>query len=95
MVVIRATIDQHLQPVVVGARPGDPDLVPTKTLLLQNLLEAVGLKNTVNSLNAIKIAIAIGGEANRDILKEFTGSIESVVEVKNLEALKKIIRGES
>jgi len=42
--------------------------------------------------NAIKIAIAIGDDVNTDVLKEFTGSIESVVEVHNIEALKKIIR---
>lgn len=42
--------------------------------------------------NAIKISIAIGEDFNMDVLKEFTGSIESVVVVKNIEALKKIIR---
>lgn len=42
--------------------------------------------------NAIKVAIAIGEDANKDVLKEFTGNIESVVEVHNIEALKKIIR---
>ncbi|HPQ35201.1 MAG TPA: VWA domain-containing protein [Tenuifilaceae bacterium] len=41
---------------------------------------------------AIKIAIAIGNDANKDVLKEFTGNIEAVVEVHNIEALKKIIR---
>jgi uncharacterized protein YegL len=41
---------------------------------------------------AIKIAIAIGSEANMDVLKEFSGSIESVIAVHNIEALKKIIR---
>ena len=41
---------------------------------------------------AIKIAIAIGTDANKDVLKEFTGNIEAVVEVNNIEALKKIIR---
>lgn len=41
---------------------------------------------------AIKIAIAIGNDANKDVLKEFTGSIEAVIEVNNIEALKKIIR---
>ena len=40
----------------------------------------------------IKIAIAIGNDANKEVLKEFTGSVESVVEVHNVEALKKIIR---
>jgi hypothetical protein len=41
---------------------------------------------------AIKIAIAIGSDANKDVLKEFTGNIEAVIEVSNIEALKKIIR---
>jgi len=41
---------------------------------------------------SIKIAIAIGNDANKEILKDFTGNIESVLEVHNVEALKKIIR---
>ncbi|MBW6533916.1 MAG: VWA domain-containing protein [Mariniphaga sp.] len=41
---------------------------------------------------AIKIAIAIGSDANRDVLKEFTNSSEAVIEVHNVEALKKLIR---
>jgi uncharacterized protein YegL len=41
---------------------------------------------------SIKVAIAIGNDANKDVLKEFTGSIESVIETHNIEALKKIIR---
>ena len=40
----------------------------------------------------IKIAIAIGEDANVDVLSEFTGSSESVYTVHNTEALKKIIR---
>lgn len=40
----------------------------------------------------IKIAIAIGDDANKDILKEFTGNIESVIEVHNVDALKTLIR---
>jgi uncharacterized protein YegL len=43
-------------------------------------------------LSAIKIAIAIGNDANKEVLKDFTGSIEAVIEVHNVEALKKIIR---
>ncbi|MDD4747245.1 MAG: VWA domain-containing protein [Salinivirgaceae bacterium] len=43
-------------------------------------------------LSAIKIAIAIGNDSKKEVLKEFTGSVESVVEVHNVEALKKIIR---
>jgi len=41
---------------------------------------------------AIKIAIAIGDDADKDILKQFTGSSESVITVHNIEALKQIIR---
>lgn len=40
----------------------------------------------------IKIAIAIGEDANVTVLSEFTGSLESVYTVHNVEALKKIIR---
>lgn len=41
---------------------------------------------------SIKAAIAIGDDANKDILKEFTGNRESVLSVHNPEALKKLIR---
>ncbi len=41
---------------------------------------------------AIKIAIAIGNDTNKEILKDFTGNMEAVVEVHNIEALKKLIR---
>ena len=41
---------------------------------------------------AIKIAIAIGNDANKDVLKDFTGNIESVIETHNIESLKKMIR---
>jgi uncharacterized protein YegL len=41
---------------------------------------------------AIKIAIAIGSDANKELIKEFTGNMEAVVEVRNIEALKKLIR---
>lgn len=41
---------------------------------------------------AIKIAIAIGDDADKDVLKDFTGSSESVITVHNIEALKQIIR---
>lgn len=42
--------------------------------------------------NAIKVAVAIGDDANIDVLKEFTGNIEAVITVHNPEALKKWIR---
>lgn len=42
--------------------------------------------------SAIKIAIAIGDDADKDVLKDFTGSSEAVITVHNIEALKQIIR---
>ncbi len=41
---------------------------------------------------AIKVAIAIGDDADKDVLKEFTGTSEAVFTVHNIEALKQIIR---
>jgi len=41
---------------------------------------------------AIKVAVAIGNDANKDILKEFAGNTEAVLEVHSPEALKKMIR---
>jgi len=41
---------------------------------------------------AIKIAIAIGDDANQEILKEFTGNIECVLVATNPDILKKMIR---
>lgn len=42
--------------------------------------------------SAIKVAIAIGNDADKEVLKEFTGNIEAVIETHNIEALKTIIR---
>lgn len=42
--------------------------------------------------NAIKVAIAIGDDADKDVLKQFTGSSEAVITVHNIDALKKMIR---
>jgi uncharacterized protein YegL len=41
---------------------------------------------------AIKVAVAIGDDANTDVLKEFTGNIEAVITVHTPEALRKMIR---
>ena len=41
---------------------------------------------------AIKIAIAIGDDADLDVLREFTGNFEAVYTVHNIDALKQIIR---
>ena len=40
----------------------------------------------------IKVAVAIGDDANTDILKEFTGNEECVVKVRTPESLRKMIR---
>lgn len=45
--------------------------------------------------SAIKVAIAIGDDANMEVLTRFTGNNESVVKVHNIEALKQIIRAVS
>lgn len=41
---------------------------------------------------AIKFAVAIGDDANKDVLAKFTGNIEAVIILHNPEALKKWIR---
>ena len=41
---------------------------------------------------AVKVAVAIGDEANKDMLKEFTGHMEAVLEVHNSTMLKKMIK---
>ena len=41
---------------------------------------------------AVKIAIAIGDDANKDVLKEFTGNKETVLEVHNSAMLMKMIK---
>lgn len=42
--------------------------------------------------SGIKIAIAIGEEADKCTLAKFTGNVESVITVNNIDALKQIIR---
>jgi uncharacterized protein YegL len=42
--------------------------------------------------HSIKIAIAIGNDADKSVLSEFTGNSEAVLEVHNKTALKKIIK---
>jgi uncharacterized protein YegL len=41
---------------------------------------------------AVKVALAIGDDANKDVLKEFTGTIETVMEVHNKAMLIKMIK---
>jgi uncharacterized protein YegL len=43
---------------------------------------------------AIKVAVAIGADSDKDVLKEFTGDDEAVITVSTPEALKKYIRFE-
>jgi uncharacterized protein YegL len=42
--------------------------------------------------SAIKIAIAVGNDANHSVLEQFTGTPEAVLEVHNKDALKKMIK---
>ena len=41
---------------------------------------------------AVKVAIAIGEDANKSVLKAFTGSMEAVLETHNAASLKKMIK---
>ena len=41
---------------------------------------------------ALKIAVAIGAEADKQVLAEFTGDSETVVEVNNGKALRRLIK---
>jgi uncharacterized protein YegL len=41
---------------------------------------------------AVKVAVAIGDDANKDVLKEFTGSMEAVLETHSAAMLKKMIK---
>jgi uncharacterized protein YegL len=40
----------------------------------------------------VKVAIAIGDDANKNVLKEFTGTSEAVLDVHNAAMLKKMIK---
>ena len=40
----------------------------------------------------VKVAVAIGDDANKDVLKEFAGSMEAVLETHNAATLKKMIK---
>ena len=41
---------------------------------------------------AVKVAVAIGDDANKDVLKEFTGTMEAVLETHSAAMLKKMIK---
>jgi uncharacterized protein YegL len=70
-------------PVIFLMSDGDPvdDWQSGLNILKQNNWFKVG----------IKAAIAIGDDANKEVLKAFTGSMESVLEAHNPAALKKVI----
>lgn len=42
--------------------------------------------------NGCKIAIAIGDDADKDVLTEFTGNVEAVLEARNVDQLKMLIK---
>lgn len=50
------------------------------------------LKNNNWFKAAIKVAVAIGDDADKDVLTKFTGTSEAVFTVHNIDALKQIIR---
>ncbi|MCQ2279919.1 MAG: VWA domain-containing protein [Bacteroidales bacterium] len=50
------------------------------------------LKNNNWFKAAIKVAVAIGEDADKDVLTKFTGTSEAVFTVHNIDALKQIIR---
>lgn len=50
------------------------------------------LKNNNWFKNAIKIAVAIGDDADKNVLAQFTGTIESVITVHDKQTLKTLIR---
>jgi len=71
-------------PVIILLSDGEPT---------DNYKKELDLLKTNNWFKAaIKIAIAIGEDANQEILKEFTGNAECVVLVDNPAMLKKMIR---
>jgi uncharacterized protein YegL len=56
----------------------------------QNGLAALKQNNWFKA--AVKVAVAIGEEANKDVLKEFVGSMEAVLTVHSAAMLKKMIK---
>jgi len=71
-------------PVIILLSDGDP------TDDYQAGLEKLKANNWFK--HAIKVAIAIGSDANKSILTEFTGHAETVIEVHNKAALKQLIK---
>jgi uncharacterized protein YegL len=56
----------------------------------QRYLKALWQNNWFKA--AVKVAIAIGDDANKEMLKEFTGTMEAVLESHNAATLKKMIK---
>jgi uncharacterized protein YegL len=56
----------------------------------QHYLEELKQNNWFKA--AVKVAVAIGDDANKDVLKEFTGTMEAVLETHNAAMLKKMIK---
>lgn len=88
---IRLSKEQFLQeaagsyaPVIILLSDGEP------TDEYKQELENIKKNNWFK--HAIKIAIAIGNDADKNMLSEFTGNSEAVIEVHNKQALKAIIR---
>ena len=78
------TASGSFAPVFIHLSDGDP------TDNFEHELKKLQGNNWFRS--GVKVAIAIGNDANREILKKFTGSDESVLTVHNKEDLKALIR---
>ncbi|HBJ77063.1 MAG TPA: hypothetical protein DDY68_04525 [Porphyromonadaceae bacterium] len=74
----------YYTPAIILLSDGEP------TDVYENALQE--LKGNSWFKSSIKCAIAIGNDADTDMLKEFTGTSESVITVHNIEALKSIIK---
>lgn len=75
----------YCAPVIILFSDGEP------TDDYKHVLEKI--KNNQWFKAALKIAIAIGDDANIDILAEFTGNIEAVITVHDISILSKVIYG--
>jgi uncharacterized protein YegL len=49
-------------------------------------------ENSLFNYNSIKLAVAIGDDANKDVFQKFTGTSEGVFETHNMDGLGKFIR---
>ena len=74
----------YIAPVVIVLLDGDP------TDDWENSLAELKRNHWFKA--AAKVAIAIGDDANKDVLEEFTGSMEAVLEAGEAEALMEVIK---